>query len=77
MYYNLLDVNISNDLKVRDATGIQFYQWILKKLDGVTVSNQYVLELRMLSSAYPSRVIDDGIKLEILNKMVLAGINLE
>ena len=74
---DLTKIYIDATTNVKDALGMQFVAWVLRVVDTVGISNSYTIELNYLSNGYPGRTMSDDQKLEILNKIVKAGISLD
>jgi hypothetical protein len=71
----LEDIKIDATTTAKDATAVQFIQWVLKKVNDSGINNTTTTELNMLSSGYPGRTMDDNQKIELLKKLTKAGIS--
>jgi len=69
-----LDTQISNDLTVRNASALQFMQWVMKRINTATSNSPSLTELTMLANRHPGSHMDDSYKLELIAKMKRAGI---
>jgi len=72
----ILDKKI-NDISLREMEYIQFMNWMGKKVNELGISNTYTIELQMQLSPhmYSKKMLDEN-KMEIINKMVRAGISI-
>ena len=75
MDVSILDKKINDTTTLRDASSIQFIQWLLKKVNESGISNSYTIELNMLASGYPGSIMSIEDKLDKLSKLEKAGIS--
>jgi hypothetical protein len=71
----LLDIELGGGIKIRDASAIMFCQWAINKLNGMPAYDSKTVELAGLNS-YPGRTMTEEQKLEILQKLIDAGVKL-
>ena len=72
----ILENIIGGDITIKEATGTVFMTWVLKKVNQLNTNSNERSELIMLANAYPGQRIEDSQKLEIVNKMLKAGIKI-
>jgi len=72
----ILDKKI-NDISLREMEYIQFMNWMGKKVNDSGIGNTLTTELNMLLAQHSgTRTMTDMNKMEIINKMVRAGISI-
>lgn len=60
---------IIGGISLRDMSGIQFYTWILKKIDGLQSKSPALSELAMLATGAVGKHLPDDAKLAIIKKL--------
>lgn len=60
-----------------EMSGLEFYSYILSKLNGKPTHNPYVQELVMTCNNYPGKNIDPEVKVRLINKLLkIEGVEL-
>ena len=69
-----LNTKIDATMLVKDAPGVNFVSYLLKKVNGMNAMDPRVAEINALSQAYPGRNLSDDNKIEWLQKLEALGI---
>ena len=74
---DLNKIYIDANTTAKDAGGMQFVQWVLSVVNKSGVSNNTTVELNYLAGGYPGLHMEDKTKLDIINKIIKAGISID
>ena len=73
----LLNTKIDATVKARDAGGVQFIGFLLRKVNGMNGMDPRVVEINALSGSYPGKNLTEENKIFWLQKLEVLGIKLE
>ena len=61
---------------LREMSGIEFYSWVLKKINGLQSKSPALNELALLASSFFGKNLPDEAKLDAIKKLQILGVEI-